>query len=53
MNPINCTRDLTPETCVFCEMEGMSYCTYCADNFNGEEKIYYPPDPYTLTNTYE
>ena len=32
-----CARDLTPDTCIFCEQEGKDYCMICADTFTEEE----------------
>ena len=32
-----CARDLTPDTCIFCEQEGKDYCMICADTFTLEE----------------
>ena len=37
MKNLICARDLTPDTCIFCEQEGSDYCTICADGFTLEE----------------
>ena len=32
-----CARDLTPDTCIFCEQEGKDYCMICADAYTETE----------------
>lgn len=32
-----CARNLTPSNCLICQLEGVNYCTKCADYMTIEE----------------